>query len=586
GVITYTKTSGEFTRGDCDNSGTYTNTWTATDGCNNTSLVFTQVITIEDTQIPIWSTESVALNVTLECSDTEGLATAQSQAPVAADNCGGVISYTKTSGEFTRGDCDNSGTYTNIWTATDGCNNTSLVFTQVITIEDTQVPIWSTESVALNITLECSDTEGLLNAQAQAPVATDNCGGVITYTKTSGSFVAGACTNAGTYTNTWIANDGCGNSSVEFTQIITLEDTTSPTFIGNLPTDITVSCDEVPVPATLVTSDNCNSENVSVTYNESIISTECKSDYSLIREWIASDCAGNTTSYTQTITVRDTTPPTGTAPEDLYLQDVSDIPDASPSAVTNVMDNCSDTVDISVTDEDNGGVGCADDPYIITRTFILSDCSGNTTTLVQTITVILSDLNVQRVSGTACNQDTVQVDLNSYLPNDIPAGGTWRGTNNSLNVDRGLLDVFGLQAGIYEFEYIKLAEICPSLFMSLRVNENCKVVECEPILVHNAFSPNGDNINEKFVIDNIDNTTCYPDNTVEIYNRWGILVFETRNYNNTTNAFEGISKGRTTISQAEGLPTGTYFYILNYSSVDGNGTIQTHNKSGYLFLSR
>ncbi|MET3022557.1 gliding motility-associated C-terminal domain-containing protein, partial [Flavobacterium hydatis] len=87
-------------------------------------------------------------------------------------------------------------------------------------------------------------------------------------------------------------------------------------------------------------------------------------------------------------------------------------------------------------------------------------------------------------------------------------------------------------------------------------------------------SPNGDNMNARFVIDNIDDTTCYPDNTVEIYNRWGVLVFETRNYNNTTNAFDGFSRGRTTVSEPSGLPTGTYFYILNYTSIDGNGAIQ------------
>jgi hypothetical protein len=34
---------------------------------------------------------------------------------------------------------------------------------------------------------------------------------------------------------------------------------------------------------------------------------------------------------------------------------------------------------------------------------------------------------------------------------------------------------------------------------------------------------------------------CYPENTVEIYNRWGVLVFETTGYNNVTNAFNGIS---------------------------------------------
>ncbi|MFD2602763.1 HYR-like domain-containing protein, partial [Flavobacterium suzhouense] len=155
---------------------------------------------------------------------TEGLLTAQSQAPVATDNCGGTITYTKTSGSFAAGSCANAGTYTNTWIATDVCGNISEIFTQIITIEDTQVPVWSTESVALNVTLECSDTEGLTNAQAQAPVATDNCGGVITYTKTSGEFTRGDCDNSGTYTNTWTATDVCGNVSEVFTQIITIED--------------------------------------------------------------------------------------------------------------------------------------------------------------------------------------------------------------------------------------------------------------------------------------------------------------------------------------------------------------------------
>ncbi|WP_413998983.1 gliding motility-associated C-terminal domain-containing protein [Flavobacterium sp. W1B] len=116
--------------------------------------------------------------------------------------------------------------------------------------------------------------------------------------------------------------------------------------------------------------------------------------------------------------------------------------------------------------------------------------------------------------------------------------------------------------------------------------EKAGVLGCESILVHNAFSPNGDGINENFVIDGIDDTICYPENTVEIYNRWGVLVFETKNYNNQTNAFDGYSRGRTTISKSSGLPTGTYYYILNYTSVDLNGNIQTNKKDGYLYLTR
>jgi hypothetical protein len=52
----------------------------------------------------------------------------------------------------------------------------------------------------------------------------------------------------------------------------------------------------------------------------------------------------------------------------------------------------------------------------------------------------------------------------------------------------------------------------------------------------------------------------------------GVLVYETKGYNNT-NAFEGISAGRSTIQQSTGLPTGTYFYILSYTSLDGTGKL-------------
>ncbi|WPR70461.1 MBG domain-containing protein [Flavobacterium sp. NG2] len=112
------------------------------------------------------------------------------------------------------------------------------------------------------------------------------------------------------------------------------------------------------------------------------------------------------------------------------------------------------------------------------------------------------------------------------------------------------------------------------------------VLGCGSITVHNAFSPNGDGINETFIIDNIDDVLCYPTNSVEIYNRWGVLVFETSGYDNVTKAFKGISEGRTTISQSSRLPAGTYFYILHYTSIDGLNNSTNNTKDGYLYLTR
>ena len=116
--------------------------------------------------------------------------------------------------------------------------------------------------------------------------------------------------------------------------------------------------------------------------------------------------------------------------------------------------------------------------------------------------------------------------------------------------------------------------------------EKAGVLGCGTILVHNAFTPNNDNINEVFKIDNIDDTLCYPENSVEIYNRWGILVYETKGYNNEDKAFKGFSEGRVTVDKSAGLPDGTYFYILNYTSVGLQGEITANKKQGYLYLTR
>jgi gliding motility-associated-like protein len=116
----------------------------------------------------------------------------------------------------------------------------------------------------------------------------------------------------------------------------------------------------------------------------------------------------------------------------------------------------------------------------------------------------------------------------------------------------------------------------------MNVNDDCVVLACGNIIVHNAFSPNNDEINENFVIENIENRTCYPSNKVEIYNRWGILVYETDNYDNNVNAFKGISEGRTTIKKSDELPSGTYFYLLEFKDDQGI----SYKRDGYLYLSR
>ncbi|MFC0080172.1 gliding motility-associated C-terminal domain-containing protein, partial [Flavobacterium procerum] len=588
-VSNITKTSGQFIAFEgCANSGTYTNTWTVKDDCGNISDVFTQVITIQDTAAPTWTTAANALNLTLECSDASGLASAQAMFPTASDSCDADISnITKTSGQFMASEgCANSGTYTNTWTVKDDCGNTSDIFTQVITIQDTAAPTWTTQAGSLNVVLECSDATGLATAFAQSPNATDVCSSNIIYTKSNGAFkVSESCSNSGTYTNTWIAKDNCGNVSDIFIQVITIQDTKAPVFTGNLPVNITVSCDAVPAPTEMTASDSCN-KNLPIVFTETKTLSEngCISNYTLTRNWKTSDCSGNTASYTQIITVRDTTPPTGTAPANVTgLRNRSEIPAPNPQIITDAKDNCSPNVAITITDSSNEGTGCAGNTYILTRSYTLSDCAGNKTVLVQTFSVE----SVTNITSEACTDDSTLINLSTLLPGGTLTTGVWADTSGSNALQGNILNPFGLALGNYTFEYQITDENCTKkIVLNMLINDDCKVLACGNIIVHNAFSPNGDGINDVFEIDNINELTCYPGNTVEIYNRWGILVFETTNYNNSTNAFDGNSRGRTTVKQSEGLPTGTYFYILNFQSVDGNNVIHNNKKDGFLYLSR
>ncbi|WP_068845941.1 gliding motility-associated C-terminal domain-containing protein [Flavobacterium chilense] len=375
------------------------------DDCGNISDTFTQVITIQDTTAPTWTTPIASLNKTIECSDTAALTSAQALFPTASDSCDTDVSnIVKVSGAFVASaGCSNAGTYTNTWTVKDDCGNISDTFTQVITLQDTTAPTWTTPVASLNKTIECSDTAALTSAQALFPTASDSCDtDVSNIVKVSGAFVAAAgCSNAGTYTNTWTVKDDCGNISDTFTQVITLQDTTKPIFTGDLPSDITVSCDAVPAPATIQVSDNCNG-NLPIVFSEtkSNIENQCATNYTLTRKWTTSDCGGNTATYTQIITVRDTTPPTGTAPLDVTnLSSIADIPVGNINDIKDAADNCSSTVNITVNDSNNGGSGCEGNPYILIRTYTLTDCAGNKTELRQTFTVE----NKVSVSGVATN---------------------------------------------------------------------------------------------------------------------------------------------------------------------------------------
>jgi gliding motility-associated-like protein/uncharacterized repeat protein (TIGR01451 family) len=101
--------------------------------------------------------------------------------------------------------------------------------------------------------------------------------------------------------------------------------------------------------------------------------------------------------------------------------------------------------------------------------------------------------------------------------------------------------------------------------------------------IFNGITPDGDGLNDFFNVFGIEN---YGANNMKIYNRWGVLVWETDNYGGASgqeNVFQGFSNGRATINDDRTLPTGTYFYVLNFTTDDHPGE---NNYTGYLYLNR
>jgi gliding motility-associated-like protein len=83
-------------------------------------------------------------------------------------------------------------------------------------------------------------------------------------------------------------------------------------------------------------------------------------------------------------------------------------------------------------------------------------------------------------------------------------------------------------------------------------------IECIELTVFTAVSPNNDGVNDVFYIAKIED---FPENRLWVYNRWGSLVFETREYENTWPGSWGDDTD---------LPDGTYYYILEWT--DGGVT--------------
>jgi gliding motility-associated-like protein len=93
-----------------------------------------------------------------------------------------------------------------------------------------------------------------------------------------------------------------------------------------------------------------------------------------------------------------------------------------------------------------------------------------------------------------------------------------------------------------------------------------EIEECG-IVIPTAFTPDGDNTNDLWEIENID--VVYPKNKVFVYNRWGNLIYESIEGIYNQMKWDGSYNG-------EKLPVGTYYFIIEYNdnfTASSNGIV-------------
>jgi gliding motility-associated-like protein len=85
---------------------------------------------------------------------------------------------------------------------------------------------------------------------------------------------------------------------------------------------------------------------------------------------------------------------------------------------------------------------------------------------------------------------------------------------------------------------------------------------------YNGITPNGDGLNDVWVIDYIE---LKQPNNVSIYDRWGYLVFNGDNYDNSTVVWNGTNQ------QGQKLPDGTYFFVITIGEASTRGWVELTN---------
>ena len=505
--VTYTST---HLSGDVFPVGITTVTLTATDASGNTAdCTFT--VTVNDTQAPVIT--GIPADLTVQTTTGQCSATVTWAAPTATDNCQ-LQSFTSTQAGNT---LFPPGVTTVTYTATDASGNVSTdSFT--VTVIDAEAPTVSncpTDITVAAATGNCSGT-----ATWTAPVFTDNCASTLTVTS---SHNPGDSFPAGTTTVTYTATDPSGNS-VTCSFEVSINDNELPTVV-NCPADIT-RCSEYITWVPPVFTDNCT-HNLSVVSNYTPGANFPVGTTTVI--YTATDAAGNvaTCSFDINRSGIRLTPVTTwggcdakpTATATVIVNDA--IPpftfDWGPHGTDSLIGNLPPGIySVTVTDF----AGCSASASMAIGQYMPVDILASS---VKEVTCGYADGNITTVT-------TGGTEPYTYLWNN--------GTTAA--------DLHNLTEGTYRVTVTDANGCTDSLSVLL---------DCEFTNIPQLVTPNGDKHNDAWEVPGLQNIK---EAVVEIYNRWGNLVYKASPY---LNDWAGYSERTTDVGNGK-LPAGTYFYVI------------------------
>ncbi|GAB3021312.1 hypothetical protein GCM10027185_18480 [Spirosoma pulveris] len=173
-------------------------------------------------------------------------------------------------------------------------------------------------------------------------------------------------------------------------------------------------------------------------------------------------------------------------------------------------------------------------------------------------------------SANSCAAESIRQQVDVVMPPGVDLPNTltvYKGSTVDLEpILTGQAVQFSWEPTFYlsasDQPYVQALNVQDDIQYTLRVTgstgcqgaDSIRIKLIQPIWIPDAFSPNGDGLNDTWQLIGID---AYPQATLTIYNRWGDVVYYAANGYNR--AFDGTSGDKP-------LPTGTYSYILLPSS--------------------